>query len=249
MQQTNAQNCPSGQMCIASGGSAITLSAKGETRGVDPLATNYEAGSEGDGMPSEGAITAESFPQEIPLPPTTSLPAEFECQLCYSTKKFTKPSDWTKHVHEDVQPFTCTWDRCRDPKIFKRKADWVRHEAEGHRVCFPTAQLCSATISHTNASHSILNGGSATWKTVDISATAATTSCSTSSESTSTLSLKSRPKPPSSEPGQRMLLGKRSKSATERRLAKRKTSHVASAARRCRTGRSSRSTWPSTWRA
>ncbi|EFX05438.1 c2h2 finger domain containing protein [Grosmannia clavigera kw1407] len=43
------------------------------------------------------------------------------------------PENWTKHVHEDVQPFTCTWDRCREPKIFKRKADWVRHENEGHR--------------------------------------------------------------------------------------------------------------------
>ncbi|KAK2072849.1 hypothetical protein P8C59_007179 [Phyllachora maydis] len=67
------------------------------------------------------------------MPPTSTLPAEFECQLCYLPKKFQKPSDWTKHVHEDVQPFTCTWDGCREPKMFKRKADWVRHENEGHR--------------------------------------------------------------------------------------------------------------------
>jgi hypothetical protein len=61
------------------------------------------------------------------------LSQEFECQICFVSRKFIKPSDWTKHVHEDVQPFTCTWDRCRDPKMFKRKADWVRHENEGHR--------------------------------------------------------------------------------------------------------------------
>lgn len=58
---------------------------------------------------------------------------ELECQICFTPRKFIKPSDWTKHVHEDVQPFTCTWDRCREPKMFKRKADWVRHENEGHR--------------------------------------------------------------------------------------------------------------------
>ncbi|CAI4216686.1 unnamed protein product [Parascedosporium putredinis] len=61
------------------------------------------------------------------------LPAMMECQLCFQAKKFQKPSDWTKHVHEDVQPFTCTWEGCKEPKIFKRKADWVRHENEGHR--------------------------------------------------------------------------------------------------------------------
>lgn len=133
LKQIGSRTCPAGQMCIAMGGSAIQMDSKGENRGLDPLSTTYEV-SDDDTTPLEGAITPESFPTDIPMPPTTSLPAEFECQLCYHTKKFTKPSDWTKHVHEDVQPFTCTWDRCRDPKIFKRKADWVRHENEGHRV-------------------------------------------------------------------------------------------------------------------
>lgn len=131
LQQTASHSCSSGHMCIASGGSAVPFDVKGEPRGMDPLSTTYE---EGDLTPPEGAISAESFPPDIPMPPTNTLPAEFECQLCYTTKKITKPSDWTKHVHEDVQPFTCTWDRCREPKIFKRKADWVRHENEGHRV-------------------------------------------------------------------------------------------------------------------
>lgn len=149
MQQTASHTCPSGQMCIASGGSAIPFDIKGaESRGMDPLSTTYDAGSDGDVTPLEGAVTAESFPPDIPMPPTSTLPAEFECQLCYSAKKFTKPSDWTKHVHEDVQPFTCTWDRCREPKIFKRKADWVRHENEGHRVRFfpPLHRLYSRTV-------------------------------------------------------------------------------------------------------
>lgn len=132
--QINMGNCPSGSMCHALRGSANSYDGKGESHGMDPLSATYEGSSEGDGMPLEGAISVESFPADIPMPPATSLPSEFECQLCFSTKKFIKPSDWTKHVHEDVQPFTCTWDRCREPKIFKRKADWVRHENEGHRV-------------------------------------------------------------------------------------------------------------------
>ncbi|KAK0731689.1 hypothetical protein B0H67DRAFT_476542 [Lasiosphaeris hirsuta] len=133
LQCTAVNNCSCGPLCIDLGGSANILDPKND-RGIDPLSARYD-GSDGDITPLEGpgVISQESFPPDIPMPPATILPAEFECQLCFQAKKFQKPSDWTKHVHEDVQPFTCTWDRCRDPKIFKRKADWVRHENEGHR--------------------------------------------------------------------------------------------------------------------
>ncbi|KAK3328951.1 hypothetical protein B0H66DRAFT_539826 [Apodospora peruviana] len=132
LQHVGTRSCPSGSMCIAMGGSANVIDSRGDARGLDPMSARYDV-SDGDVTPLEGVISQESFPPDIPMPPTGSLPAEFECQLCFQPKKFQKPSDWTKHVHEDVQPFTCTWDRCRDPKIFKRKADWVRHENEGHR--------------------------------------------------------------------------------------------------------------------
>jgi hypothetical protein len=125
-----SRQCACGALCVAQGGCAIPLDAKGR----EPLsASGFHDGSDDDLTPLEGAIGQESFPQDIPMPPTRLLPAEFECQLCFQAKRFHKPSDWTKHVHEDVQPFTCTWDRCREPKTFKRKADWVRHENEGHR--------------------------------------------------------------------------------------------------------------------
>lgn len=127
------RQCHCGALCIAQGGSANVTGGRGDSR-QEPLASSgYHDASDGDLAPLEGAIGQESFPQDIPMPPTRLLPAEFECQLCFQAKKFNKPSDWTKHVHEDVQPFTCTWDRCREPKMFKRKADWVRHENEGHR--------------------------------------------------------------------------------------------------------------------
>ncbi|KAI0387916.1 hypothetical protein F5Y04DRAFT_14545 [Hypomontagnella monticulosa] len=132
LNQVNQRKCPCGSMCLSLGGSVIPLDGKGGERGVDPLSARPDS-SDGDTTPLEGGINSESFPQGIPMPPTMSLPAEFECQLCFTSKKFQKPSDWTKHVHEDVQPFTCTWEKCRDPKMFKRKADWVRHENEGHR--------------------------------------------------------------------------------------------------------------------
>jgi hypothetical protein len=78
-------------------------------------------------------VQPASFPSGIPNPPVNILPARFECPYCFKLKEIRKPSDWTKHVHEDVQPFTCTFPDCAEPKSFKRKADWVRHESERHR--------------------------------------------------------------------------------------------------------------------
>ena len=130
-----SQNCPAGHHCIALGGSSTLLEPKNQHRDSDASnagAQGLADASDGDSNP-EGALAAESFPPGVPMPPAQTLPAEFECQLCFRVKKFLKPSDWTKHVHEDVQPFTCTYANCKEPKSFKRKADWVRHENERHR--------------------------------------------------------------------------------------------------------------------
>ncbi|KAK0654384.1 hypothetical protein DIS24_g5282 [Lasiodiplodia hormozganensis] len=81
----------------------------------------------------EGTIIPKPLPPGFPIPPVRRMPAEFECPLCFKVKKFFKPSDWTKHVYEDLQPFTCTFPNCGEPMSFKRKADWVRHEDERHR--------------------------------------------------------------------------------------------------------------------
>ncbi|KAE9380914.1 hypothetical protein N431DRAFT_363028 [Stipitochalara longipes BDJ] len=133
------KECAAGRHCLALGGSTTFLDLKGNPREEDNNAS--EQGplrvvtrfSDDDSELEEGALTDETFPEGVPMPPTRSLPAEFECQLCFKSQKFSKPSDWTKHVHEDLQPFTCTYEECKEPKSYKRKADWVRHENERHR--------------------------------------------------------------------------------------------------------------------
>lgn len=129
------RNCGAGRHCVTLGGNATLLDAKGNPRDSEHTSSGLHLQTDfsDDSNPGEGALTDETFPQGVPMPPTRNLPAEFECQLCFKAKKFQKPSDWTKHVHEDVQPFTCTYDKCKEPKSFKRKADWVRHENERHR--------------------------------------------------------------------------------------------------------------------
>jgi hypothetical protein len=132
------KNCASGKFCTDLGGEARPLPPKAGAKDAEPAFMGFQVtapgSSDDDGEPPmEGNVAPAAFPSGVPLPPVKRLPAEFECPLCFKVKKFYKPSDWTKHVHEDVQPFTCTFPNCGEPKSFKRKADWVRHENERHR--------------------------------------------------------------------------------------------------------------------
>ena len=130
--------CPSGKHCIELGGEPTYLPSKSSGKDADPSQAGFSfsgLGPSDDDVNAlaEGVVTPAQFPPGVPMPPVKRLPAEFECSLCFKVKKFHKPSDWSKHVHEDVQPFTCTFATCAEPKSFKRKADWVRHENERHR--------------------------------------------------------------------------------------------------------------------
>jgi hypothetical protein len=132
------KSCSSGKFCPNLGGEAKQLPPRGGNKDTDAPFIGFQitapGSSDDDGEPPpEGTVVSAQFPSGVPLPPVKRLPAEFECPLCFKVKKFYKPSDWTKHVHEDVQPFTCTFPNCGEPKSFKRKADWVRHENERHR--------------------------------------------------------------------------------------------------------------------
>ncbi len=146
------QNCVSGKFCIDLGGEAKQLAPKVGNKDPDTPFIGFQITAPGEDaddsdLAPEGTVVAAQFPSGVPLPPVKRLPAEFECPLCFKVKKFYKPSDWTKHVHEDVQPFTCTFPNCQEPKSFKRKADWVRHENERHR------QLENWTCNITDCNH------------------------------------------------------------------------------------------------
>lgn len=130
--------CKNGALCR---GVNTVSSPAASQRGHTPVPQSAATQASNIAGPDDDDLSiTRDFPPGIPPPPVTNLPAEFECPICFQVKSIQKPSDWTKHVHEDVQPFTCTFKSCpggKDPKSdsrrFKRKADWVRHENERHR--------------------------------------------------------------------------------------------------------------------
>lgn len=134
----NRQQCPSKARCHETGEGPFYPALGAGARGKENAPMVFQVSDENETLETrqaydEGTMEPAVFPEGIPRPPVVRLPALFECPLCYQVKTFNKPSDWTKHVHEDVQPFTCTFPECGEPKSFKRKADWVRHENERHR--------------------------------------------------------------------------------------------------------------------
>lgn len=138
VQATSKERCSSGKHCLELGGKPTYLPSKSINKESEPSHTGFSVkapspSDEDANTLAEGVVTPAQFPVGVPMPPVNRLPAEFECSLCFKVKKIHKPSDWSKHVHEDVQPFTCTFADCAEPKSFKRKADWVRHENERHR--------------------------------------------------------------------------------------------------------------------
>ena len=135
-----ARRCASGERCFGLGGTPKLLPLRTNnknsatiTAGFQVLSSPTSEDNADKASHNDGSIVPAQFPSGIPIPPVSRLPAEFECPLCFQVKQFMKPSDWTKHVHEDVSPFTCTFEICAETKSFKRKADWVRHENERHR--------------------------------------------------------------------------------------------------------------------
>lgn len=91
--------------------------------------------------PQGSAIVREAASEDILVPPTKKFPATFECRLCYCRITVDMPSDWTKHVLEDLRPYTCTWPDCSQRIAFRSKANWLAHENECHR--YPERWVCN----------------------------------------------------------------------------------------------------------
>jgi len=135
------QNCPSGPRCVGLGGKPKLLppevgnkKIRGDSSFIR-FAITAPSSSDDDGeiFTSEETVISAQFPFGVPLPPVKWLPAEFECQLCFEVKKFYTPSEWTRHIYADVQPYTCTFPNCDELESFKSRVEWTRHENERHR--------------------------------------------------------------------------------------------------------------------
>lgn len=94
LRSVQRDGCPSGALCLK-GKEYDGRPEKTGTMGFKP--SRSEQGEQ-SGEASELSADLRWLPSEYPMPPTQTLPSEFECPLCFRVKKFSKPSDWAKHV-------------------------------------------------------------------------------------------------------------------------------------------------------
>ena len=94
LKSVQRDGCPSGVLCLK-GKEYDGRPEKTGTMGFKP--SRSEQGEQ-SGEASELSADLRWLPSEYPMPPTQTLPSEFECPLCFRVKKFSKPSDWAKHV-------------------------------------------------------------------------------------------------------------------------------------------------------
>lgn len=135
-----AGECPSQSMCQSMDGLIISTS-KTEIRYISPKA----------------------FPSGVPMPPSSSLPAKFECTFCFQVRDFSRPSDWTEHILEDLQCLSCTWHECCSDRLFKRRIDWFDHEIDHQYIrwwtcnvgdCYHTCHRKADFLQHLAREHS-----------------------------------------------------------------------------------------------
>lgn len=183
-------SCPSGDRCntLGSGPDYNASVATGRTNETSTaifiVAPPNGAPSKSDDSDEKSTSIPATFPDGIPLPPVSQLPAEFECPLCFHVKKFTKPSDWTKHVHEDVQVsflFTLLIVFCQLVTHRHRSLSLAHFRTVASRS-HSSAKLTGFATSPRGTD--ISKAGNVTFPNVSMSATGKTTSSSILSAST-----------------------------------------------------------------
>ncbi|KAJ9613478.1 hypothetical protein H2200_003420 [Cladophialophora chaetospira] len=93
---------------------------------------------------------ANSNPILVPRPPKPAPGSkEFECPYCCTILPIThaKASRWRRHVLQDIEPYTCTFERCPDHHVFfAEKGQWVSHMRKAH-----TSRWLCTSLEHSSS--------------------------------------------------------------------------------------------------
>ncbi|EXJ78183.1 hypothetical protein A1O3_09344 [Capronia epimyces CBS 606.96] len=95
---------------------------------------------------------------ELPAPPSAAAKgSEFWCPYCgiVCPARHGRPRAWRAHILQDLQPYICTYDECKDGyHLYSSRTTWLEHERLGHRrvwQCFEHAEpkfWSKATLRH-----------------------------------------------------------------------------------------------------
>ena len=69
-----------------------------------------------------------------PMPRSARAGKLFECPYCRTIECVKDTSAWIKHVYKDLQPYMCTFEKCRVADVmYEGRRQWFNHELQQHR--------------------------------------------------------------------------------------------------------------------
>ncbi|KAL8950928.1 MAG: hypothetical protein Q9222_003050 [Ikaeria aurantiellina] len=85
----------------------------------------------------------------IPAPPkNTTFEEPLVCPYCYYLIQVRNTKAWHHHVFVDLQPYICTFERCRTPeKLYASRRVWFAHLSDNHDTNNLECPLCKETAS------------------------------------------------------------------------------------------------------
>ena len=87
----------------------------------------------------------------IDLPRYIQSGESFQCTACAKWVAFTNPSEWRRHVRDDLQPYVCTISRCPHALApFPTRQEWAQHLILEYNLASPIKEfmcpLCQEAI-------------------------------------------------------------------------------------------------------
>ncbi|MCJ1387908.1 hypothetical protein MMC18_000751 [Xylographa bjoerkii] len=87
--------------------------------------------SEVSGATSIGSVQKARMPS---MPQAARDRQHFECPHCRTIECVLDSNSWIKHVYKDLQPYMCTYEKCKTPhEMYEGRRQWFNHELQQHR--------------------------------------------------------------------------------------------------------------------
>ncbi|MCJ1381880.1 hypothetical protein MMC17_004992 [Xylographa soralifera] len=105
--------------------------------------------SEASGATSVGSVQKARMPS---MPQAARNRQPFECPHCRTIECVKDTNSWIKHVYRDLQPYMCTFEKCKTPhEMYEGRRQWFNHELQQHRRSWSCNGHCDRTFASEEA--------------------------------------------------------------------------------------------------
>ncbi|KAL8851133.1 MAG: hypothetical protein Q9221_003936 [Calogaya cf. arnoldii] len=128
---------------IKSASSSNNCSLRG-SQVVDPEEQNLSVLKEIS--PTSSMNHSRMSPTLVPPPVKLGEGVSFTCDICGQIVTAARRLDWQKHALQDLRPYSCTYEACREPeKVYASRGEYLYHELVLHREAQTSTTVAEGT--------------------------------------------------------------------------------------------------------